>query len=166
MTAMSEDVEETVKTKISKSPGYALMNDETTDVSNQKHLAFCVKYFDCTTNDTCLSYVKDVQISDGKAETIFKETRTVIEYLGVDTFVGFASDGCNTMIGRKTGVSTRLKEFKPEIVTMHCHNYRLALAAKDSFQEIKLMTIFCPCSSSTIRVLETAQRSWKKSKHS
>lgn len=139
ITSMSEDIEETLKEKISKSPGYALMNDETTDVSNKKHLAFCVKYLDSDTKNTCVNFVKDVPVSDGKAETIFNETKTVIEDLGVDTFVGFSSDGCNTMVGKKTGVSTRLKEYKPEIVTLHCHNHRLALAAKDSFESIKIM---------------------------
>lgn len=36
-------------------------------------------------------------------------------------------------------VSTRLKEMKPEIITVHCHNLHLALAAKDSFESIKMM---------------------------
>jgi hypothetical protein len=43
------------------------------------------------------------------------------------------------MIGKKTGVSTRLKEMKPEIITVHCHNHCLALAVNDSFESIKMM---------------------------
>ncbi|WAR10050.1 K1586-like protein [Mya arenaria] len=139
LQAMVEDIEETVKERVLESPGYAVMTDETTDISNKKHLAFCVKYVDQVSGETCVDFIKDVRVFDGKAETIFNETKTVIEDLSVDKFVAFASDGCNTMIGKKTGVSTRLKEMKPEIVTIHCHNHRLALAAKDSFESIKVM---------------------------
>ncbi|WAR26673.1 EOGT-like protein, partial [Mya arenaria] len=115
------------------------MSDETTDVSNNKHLAFCVKYINTENGDACIDYLKDVKITDGKAETIFKETEKVVEELGLSNFVGYASDGCQTMIGKKTGVATRLKAIKPGLVTVHCHNHRLALAAKDSFESITLM---------------------------
>jgi hypothetical protein len=129
-----------LKRRVPKSPGYAKMNDETTDNTNNKHLAFCVKYIDMDSSSSCVDYVKDVRINYGKAETIFNETRTVINDLNNNKFVAFASDGCNTMIGKKTGVSsTRLKEIKPEIIIVHCHNHCLALAAKYSFDSIKMM---------------------------
>ncbi|XP_052767960.1 zinc finger protein 862-like [Mya arenaria] len=139
MDSMATDIEETVKQRVKDSPGYAIMSDETTDVSNNKHLAFCVKYINTENGDACIDYLKDVKITDGKAETIFKETEKVVEELGLSNFVGYASDGCQTMIGKKTGVATRLKAIKPGLVTVHCHNHRLALAAKDSFESIPLM---------------------------
>ncbi|XP_060598671.1 E3 SUMO-protein ligase KIAA1586-like [Ruditapes philippinarum] len=139
VNCMVDDIESTLKDRVERSPGYAVMTDETTDVTNDKHLAFCVKYVDVDSGDVCVDYIKDVKVDDGKAETIFCETKSVIEELNVDNFVAFGSDGCNTMIGKKTGVATRLKAMKPEIVTIHCHNHRLALAAKDSFESIKVM---------------------------
>ena len=137
INSMVEDIEKTLKERVEKSPGYAVMTDETTDVSNDRHLAFCVKYVDVESGDVCVDYIKDVKVNDGKAETIFTKTKSVVEQINVEKFVAFGSDGCNTMIGKKSGVATRLKEMKPEIVTVHCHNHRLA--AKDSFETIKIM---------------------------
>ena len=139
INSMVEDIEKTLKERVEKSPGYAVMTDETTDVSNDRHLAFCVKYVDVESGDVCVDCIKDVKVNDGKAETIFTETKSVVEQINVEKFVAFGSDGCNTMIGKKSGVATQLKEMKPEIVTVHCHNHRLALAAKDSFETIKIM---------------------------
>ncbi|XP_053380132.1 zinc finger protein 862-like [Mercenaria mercenaria] len=134
---MSEDIEETLKQRVKKSPAYAIMTDEATDISNKKHLAFCAKYVD-EAGEIKVDFIKDVRVDNGKAETIFKETVELVQdEIRVDNFVAFGSDGCNTMIGKKSGVTTRLKEVKPELVTVHCHNHRLALAAKDSFQSLK-----------------------------
>ncbi|XP_045207438.2 E3 SUMO-protein ligase KIAA1586-like [Mercenaria mercenaria] len=137
LTAMSDDIQETVKQNIKQSHANSVLTDEATDVSNKKHLAFCVQYANSDSGIN-VDFVKDIQVDDGKAETIFKATETLVQNeLGMDNFVAFGSDGCNTMIGKKTGVATRLKEIKPEVVTVHCHNHRLALAAKDSFESIK-----------------------------
>ena len=117
-------------------PVYAVMTDETTDVSNRKHLAFVVKYVDQDSGTVCVDFFKDTEIDDGKAETIFRETLDIVETLGVEKFAAFGSDGCSVMIGKKTGLSTRLKEVKPDLISIHCQNHRLALAAKDSFESI------------------------------
>jgi hypothetical protein len=86
-----------LKRRVLKSPGYAKMNAETTGNTNKKHLALCVKYINMDSCSTCVNYVKDVRINYGKAETIFNETRTVINDLSNNKFVAFASDGCNTI---------------------------------------------------------------------
>ncbi|XP_045187150.2 zinc finger protein 862-like [Mercenaria mercenaria] len=138
LSAMSQDIEETLRKRVTSSPAYSVMTDEATDIANRKHLAFCVKYVDSETGDVNVDFIKDVQVDDGKAETIFSETKVLVEEdLKFESFVGFGSDGCNTMVGKKSGVSTRLKEIKPDLITVHCHNHRLALAAKNSFESIK-----------------------------
>ncbi|KAL5020378.1 hypothetical protein ScPMuIL_003270 [Solemya velum] len=89
------------------------------------------------TGDLSIDYLKDVHVDNSLAETIFTETRKVLtDDLNCDGFLGFGSDGCNTMIGKKSVVTTRLKASKPELLTVHCSKHRLALAAKDSFESI------------------------------
>ena len=56
--------------------------------------------------------------------------------LNLDSFAAVGSDGCSVMLGKKSGVATRLTEMKPDIISIHCQNHRLALAAKDSFKSI------------------------------
>lgn len=75
LNAMSEDIQDTVKQRVKASPAYAVLTDETTDVSNKKHLAFCVKYTDTECGEVNIDYMKDVQVDDGKAETIIKKPK-------------------------------------------------------------------------------------------
>ena len=134
---MAEDIEETLKEKINDSPSYSLMMDEATDVSNKKHLAFTVRHVDKKTGEVSVDFVKDVQIPNGTAKTIFKEAKKVVEIeLNPESFTAVGSDGCSVMLGKKTGVATRLIEMKPDLISIHCQNHRLALAAKDSFESI------------------------------
>lgn len=46
----------------------------------------------------------------------------------------FGSDGCSVVMGKKMGVTIRLREMKPDLISIHCQNHRLALAAKISFK--------------------------------
>ncbi|KAL3842529.1 hypothetical protein ACJMK2_020532 [Sinanodonta woodiana] len=125
---MAEHVEDAVYTNIKYSPVYSIMADESTDVSNRKHLVVSAKYIDVVTGELQTEFAKDVELPDDVIQT----------KLSLDNLVAFGSDGCNTMIGSKSGVATRLKELKPNIINIQCHNHRLALAAKNSFEDIPL----------------------------
>ena len=138
---MSENIEDTETAKINDSPAYSLMMDEATDVGNRKHLAFVVKYAEeskspTEESDIKVDFIKDVQVPNSSAETIFQEAKKVIGDLNLDSFAAVGSDGCSVMLGKKSGVATRLTEMKPDIISIHCQNHCLALAAKDSFKSI------------------------------
>ncbi|KAL3891187.1 hypothetical protein ACJMK2_003450 [Sinanodonta woodiana] len=136
---MAEHVEDAVYTNIKSSPAYFIMADEPTDVSNRKPIDFSAKYIDVVTGELQTEFVKDVELPDGKAETIYDAAKDVIQTkLSLHNLVAFGSDGCNTMIGSKSGVATRLKDLKSNIININCHNHRLALAAKNSFEVIPL----------------------------
>lgn len=64
---MTTDIQQTVISKIRKSPAYSVMPDEATDVSNRKHLEFVANY---------INYYKDAQIENGLAVTVFNEIRS------------------------------------------------------------------------------------------
>ena len=56
--------------------------------------------------------------------------------------MGFGSDGAAVMIGRETGVSTRLKVHNPLMVNIHCVAHRLALAASQASNDIPYLKKF------------------------
>lgn len=61
--------------------------------------------------------------------------------------VGFASDGASVMVGRITGVATRLKQDIPHLISIHCIAHRLALASVSAADNVP-----CICSySSTLK---------------
>lgn len=50
--------------------------------------------------------------------------------------VGWASDGCSTMLGKNGGVARKLQEYSPSLVTFHCPAHRLDLAIQDIAQKV------------------------------
>ena len=72
------------------------------------------------------------------AKTISKSIEQFLRDSDIDQHAmsGFGSDGASVMVGRRSGVATRLKETNPSLINVHCICHRLALASKDAFSEI------------------------------
>ena len=63
------------------------------------------------------------------------------EYLR-NNLIAFCSDGASVMLGRNSGVGTRLKNDYPNIILWHCLNHRLQLILDDSVNDIKQVNHF------------------------
>ena len=63
------------------------------------------------------------------------------EYLK-QNLIGFCSDGASVMLGRNSGVGTRLQENFPKIVIWHCLNHQLQLVLDNSVNDIKQVNHF------------------------
>lgn len=48
-----------------------------------------------------------------------------------ECLVCFACDGASVIIGKNSGVATRLKKMFPNLIIWHCSNHRLELAVND-----------------------------------
>ncbi len=55
---------------------------------------------------------------------------------------GFGSDGANVMVGRITGVATSLRTKFPKLISIHCANHRVALAAAHAADNIPYLKKF------------------------
>ena len=53
-----------------------------------------------------------------------------------ECFIAFACDGAPAMIGKDSGVATRLKNIFPNLLIWHCANHRLELAVDDVVKEV------------------------------
>ena len=90
------------------------------------------------------SFLNVADIFDGTAETI---EAAILKYLDnksleVSKLGGFGSDGAAVMTGRHTGVATRLKARTQKMISIHCVNHRLALAAAHSADNIPYLQRF------------------------
>ena len=72
ISAMSENIEETLTAKINDSPAYSLMMDEATDVGNRKHLAFVVKYVEESKTPTEESESKLISLKTFRFQTVLQ----------------------------------------------------------------------------------------------
>ncbi|KAK0133589.1 E3 SUMO-protein ligase KIAA1586 [Merluccius polli] len=57
-------------------------------------------------------------------------------------WVSFVSDGASVMLGKNSGVATRLTTRFPNLFTWHCMNHRLELAASDAVDEVQAVNHF------------------------
>ena len=106
------------------------MTDESTDISVLKQLVIVAKYI-LPSGKIETSFLHIGDIADGTAETIEDAIVAFMETNGLDInkLRSFGSDGCAVMVGRMSGVASRLKVRQPRLVSVHCINHRLALAA-------------------------------------
>lgn len=139
---LSTVIEEDMLTLLKQSSFYALMIDERTDVSVLKQLVLVARYV-TDTEGVKTSFFNVADIFDGTAETI---EAAILKYLDnksleVSKLCGFGNDGAAVMTGRHTGVATRLKAHT-QMISIHCVNHRLALAAADAADNIPYLQRF------------------------
>ncbi|XP_063806071.1 zinc finger protein 862-like [Pseudophryne corroboree] len=173
VNSMASVQREKVILSLQKSPSFSVMSDETTDVSNRKHLATAAKYI--KDGEVSVSFINDTEIPDGKSETIFNAlSQTIEDCGGFEKLVGFGSDGASSMVGHRDGVAAKLKAKNNKIISIHCHNHRLALATKNTFESLNpflkmdevLTSIYKYYKYSSVRskTLEEIQRVFTKCK--
>ena len=96
---------------------FAMMADEGTDISNIEQLSFCVR-----TVDDDLNVHKDFlgfyKVDDIKSETIIKALKDILMRfsLSLDDCQGQTYDGASNMMGKRSGVSTKIIEEQPKAV--------------------------------------------------
>ncbi|KAK7141431.1 hypothetical protein R3I93_010952 [Phoxinus phoxinus] len=143
LEVLAEVIEEPILTKIKSSQGISLEVDETTDVSVGRQLDLHVRYID--KEGLVFNHFLDlVSIADGKADTIVAAVKNVILKKGLPTekLYGLGTDGAAVMTGRVNGVAKQLKDSFPKIVSVACAAHRLALACKDSSNDVRYMATF------------------------
>ena len=111
---------------------YSLIVDESTDVSQSKMLAFCIRYFSMRNQEIVTTFLKIVPLgefatSDAIGDTICKFLRDA--GLTLDRLIGIGVDGCSTIVGVHHSLATYFRELIPHIVIFKCVCHSLQLAA-------------------------------------
>ena len=89
---------------------YALMIDESTDISVTKQLVIYGRYIS-DEGEPCTTFLKVQDLVDGTAVRIVENLRFYLneKQLPFSNLMGFGSDGAAVMTGRISGVATRLR---------------------------------------------------------
>nr|XP_012296976.1 E3 SUMO-protein ligase KIAA1586 homolog isoform X2 [Aotus nancymaae] len=147
-TRIAEHIAKEMKRKIFKNiieenAKICIIIDEASTVSKKSTL---VIYLQCTIQSASapvMLFVALKELVSTTAEYIFNTLLTTLnncgftnEYLKAN-LIAFCSDGANTILGRKSGITTKLLENFPEIIIWNCLNHRLQLSLDDSISEIK-----------------------------
>jgi len=120
--------------------------DEASTISNKPVLIIFLKIKDCDVSP--IIFFDLIELEGQGAEQIYASLLKSLldggfdnEYLS-NNLIAFCSDGASVMLGRNSGVGTRLKNDYPNIILWHCLNHHLELILNDSVNDIKQVNHF------------------------
>lgn len=132
------DVQQENLAKILNNCKFAIIVDETTDISTEKCLAILVRYVDrqkLKIEDKLLTFVN---VTNSTATGIATE---IIETLGllkinIKNLIGFGADNAAVMMGNEGGVRAKLQTYVPEIFVLGCVCHSIALCASYAAEKL------------------------------
>jgi len=120
-----------------KNKPFSILVDESTDIACQKSLAIVVRYvYNNTVTD---QFLKLLKVEDGSARGLYT---TLIDFFKSnnvpykENMLGFAADGCNTMMGEHHSLQSLLKQDIPDLFVMKCVCHSLALVASYACKQL------------------------------
>lgn len=110
---------------------FAIIIDETTDVSIKKSLAVAVRFFDDEikrVKDRCFALI---EIENATADGLFQEICALLKNnnIPINNLVGFAADNASVMMGNINGVKAKFQQVLPNLFVMPCVSHSLHLCA-------------------------------------
>ena len=128
-----------IKNVLLPSSYYAVICDETMDLSRKEMLALCLRKVDDTlrVHEKFFGFHRaKLQSAEGIFNTI-KDALVLELNLDLQQMVGQSYDGAATMSGKKTGVAKRFIDQVPYAVFIHCYAHKLNLALQDATAKLK-----------------------------
>lgn len=119
-------------------------------------------------------FLELVELESQRAEHIEEALLKCLKTVGFTedwlqkNWVSFVSDGASVMLGKNSGVATRLTARYPNLFTWHCMNHRLELAVNDVVEEVhavnhfkifldKIYSVYNQSTKNSRELLEAAQ---------
>ncbi|XP_068239267.1 SCAN domain-containing protein 3-like [Palaemon carinicauda] len=117
---------------------FSLLVDETTDISVEKLLAICIRYFDEDCGKILTAFLGLYPIVHATGEALFKAVKdSMTEYnICLSDCIGIACDGASVMVGEYNSVWSRIKEVSPNCILNKCVCHSLALCVQKSFEKL------------------------------
>ena len=114
-------------------PCIGILCDKSTDIAHLRQLVVFVKYLVKGVPQT--RFLKVVSLL---VKTIEQKLLEICQTCKIflTKVAGFGSDGAAVMVGKTSGVATRLKAHNGEMISIHCSAHRLALACSQAAESI------------------------------
>jgi len=108
---------------------YAIITDESTDISTQKHLCMLIRFLSDRRKEIVTGFVGLIPVQETTGEKMFSMIDEEIKRRGqsLANCVGFATEGASNMVGCNNSVWSRLKAVCPFCVQLKCICHSLAV---------------------------------------
>lgn len=131
INVMANLVIENISREVNEAGCYALMADETKDISKTEQISIVVRYFlGGSIYERFLGYHPCASLD---AASLHKYIITVLAKCGIDKnrCIAQTYDGASVMSGRAKGVQALFSQEVPQSIYVHCFNHRLNLVIVD-----------------------------------
>ncbi|XP_068127350.1 52 kDa repressor of the inhibitor of the protein kinase-like [Hyperolius riggenbachi] len=129
-------IREEIVAKVKQAPGFAIIADESADISGHEQLSLGVRFIDMNSSNTiiCEEFLGFARLTALDAASI---ANTILEHcskfgLNLEKLYGQAYDGCSTMAGKENGVQSKIRSKFPKAAFVHCAAHKLNLVVHDS----------------------------------
>ena len=143
LALMATNVVKSIVNDISKGQCnfFSLIADEYTDVSNLEQLSICLRWIDDCLNshEDFLGFYEIPNISSETIEKALKDSLIRLQ-LSLNECRGQCYDGASNMLGKNSGVATRIQNIQPKAHITHCHCHSLSLSLKNTTKESKILS--------------------------
>ncbi|XP_076327256.1 E3 SUMO-protein ligase KIAA1586-like isoform X2 [Tachypleus tridentatus] len=162
---MAEVLRENLKNKLAKNGKFSIIIDKSTDISVKKNLVSYIRVLEMDQFGTVTPqtyFLGICELYKVNAENIFTNVISMLSEKGteVKNLCSVSSDGAAVMVGSKSGVVTRLKQFVPGVPATHCITHRLALSCATEADSIPYLAKFQDIMNSIFKFLNTHQKIW------
>ena len=139
--ALNNVVERQIESDIQKSPCLGVGIDESTDRSNEKHIAVVARYVDLEQAELVTTFLKCEKVKECTAQGIYSVTKEILsgKKIAMTKVCGLGTDGASVMTGHMNGVRALIHEDNPHCICIHCICHRLNLAVSQACQNIPEM---------------------------
>ena len=122
---------------VRESRWYGIIIDETSDISRDEQVSFCLSYLANGTKKEAFVGFHATKTTDGEA--LYKLVKEVMNDLQLElqNVVGECFDGASNMSGVNKGLSARMKECSPLAIYVHCYGHLLNLALQDTLTTVE-----------------------------
>ena len=117
--------------EICRKQKFSVIIDESTDVSVTQVLAIVIRYFDLNTLDVVDALLDTVVVGNGSVAGLFNAFKSILTERNIPkcNIIGFGTDNCYTMLGKKNGFQKLLKDVLPTVFVFGCVCHSFALCA-------------------------------------
>lgn len=140
---MANEVIKKQLNKIKKAKFFAIIIDETSDISRSEQVSFSIRIVD---DDLIVEeiFMGFFETNSMTAETLFQIVNDVLARYDLDihNLRGQCYDGAANVSGRITGLQARIKKVEPRAVYVHCNAHTLNLVVQDGMEQVSIAKNF------------------------
>ena len=137
LSLLAEQVLKRIVQDVQESEKFAIILDETSDISRTEQVALCLSYISGGIKKETFIGFYETNSTEGKVlyELVKKAINNLL--LNTENIVGKCFDGAANMSGLYKGLSRRMEECSPFAIYIHCYGHLLNLAIQDTIKGIE-----------------------------